>query len=211
MAPVPQQAPGTRDALLEAALRAFTERGYGSTTMSEVRRAAGASTGSLYHHFPTREHLAAAVWLDALGRFQDGFAAAVRRARPSAAAASGDGAAGARSVGEAGVKAGVRFHARWCREHPDHARLLLGEQDPAVRAVAAEAHRTQNAAFFGAVRAWHAEQPDLRPLSFDLLSALWLGPSQELARHWLGGRAKPPSDATVRVLADAAWLALRRP
>lgn len=192
---MPAQAPGTREALLDAALRAFTERGYGSTTMTDVRRAAGASTGSLYHHFPTREHLAAAVWLDALGRFQDGFAAAVEDAR----------------TGEAGVKAGVRFHARWCREHPDHARLLLGDQDPAVRAAAADRLTAQNDAFFGRVLAWYGAQDDLRPLSLDLLNALWLGPSQELARHWLAAGARPPSDAKVRALADTAWGALRRP
>src|SRR5688500_16066252 len=185
---MPAQVPGTRDALLDAALAAFSERGYGSTTMTDVRRAAGASTGSLYHHFPTREHLAAAVWLDALGQFQDGFAKALRRARDA----------------EAGVRGGVRFHLRWVREHPDLARLLLGEQDPAVRQAAAAELAERNARFFRTVRDWHAgyvEQGALRDRPFDLIYALWLGPAQELARLWLAGATSRPPDRAAKHLA----------
>ena len=195
---MPAQAPGTREALLDAALAAFSERGYGSTTMTDVRRAAGASTGSLYHHFPTREHLAAAVWLDALGQFQDGFAKALRRSRDA----------------EAGVRAGVRFHLRWVREHPDLARLLLSDQDPAVRRAAAAELEERNARFFAAVRDWHAghvEQGALRDLPFELIYALWLGPAQELARLWLAGATPRPPDRAAKHLADGAWAALTRP
>lgn len=192
---MPAQVQGTREALLDAALSAFTERGYGSTTMTDVRRAAGASTGSLYHHFPTREHLAAAVWLDALGRFQDGFADAIRRARTA----------------ESGVRGGVRFHVRWVVEHPDLARLLLSGQDPAVQQAAAAELAERNARFFGAVRDWHAAHVaagTLRELPFDLLYALWLGPAQELARLWLDGATRRPLDRSAKALADGAWAAL---
>ena len=194
-AAMPAPAPGTREALLGAALTAFTERGYGSTTMTDVRRAAGASTGSLYHHFPTREHLAAAVWLDGLGRFQDGFADAVRRSRSA----------------EGGVRAGVRFHVRWVGEHPDLARLLLSGQDPAVQEVAAGELAERNARFFSAVREWHAQHVaagELRDLPFDLLYALWLGPAQELARLWLAGATRRPLERSAKALADGAWAAL---
>ena len=196
--PMPAPTPGTREALLDAALAAFTERGYGSTTMTDVRRAAGASTGSLYHHFPTREHLAAALWLDALKRFQDGFAQTLRRSR----------------IAEAGIRGGVRFHAKWVREHPDLARLLLADQDPAVRQAAAAELEERNERFFGAVREWHAEHVEntiLRDLPFDLIYALWLGPSQELARLWLAGATRRSPDRAAKELADGAWAALTLP
>ena len=195
---MPAQAPGTREALLDAALAAFAQRGYGSTTMTDVRRAAGASTGSLYHHFPTREHLAAAVWLDGLARFQDGFAAVVSRSRTASA----------------GVRAGVRFHVRWVAEHPDLARLLLSDQDPAVRRVAAAELERRNAEFFATVREWHARHVAsgaLRDLPFDLLYALWLGPAQELARLWLAGATHRPLERYAKALADGAWAALSAP
>jgi AcrR family transcriptional regulator len=195
---MPAQAPGTREALLDAALQAFSERGYGSTTMTDVRRAAGASTGSLYHHFPTREHLAAAVWLDGLARFQDGFAAALARSHSA----------------EQGVRDGVRFHVRWVREHPELARVLLADQDPAVRRAAAPRLDERNAAFFGTVRAWHAAHVaagTLRDLPFELIYALWLGPAQELARLWLAGATRRSLDRYAKDLADGAWAALSRP
>ena len=55
-----------RTDILDAALEAFTVHGYSATSMSDLRRTTGASTGSLYHHFPSKEHLAAALYLEAL-------------------------------------------------------------------------------------------------------------------------------------------------
>jgi AcrR family transcriptional regulator len=193
---MPAQVPGTREAILAAAARAFAEKGYGSTTMTDVRRAAGASTGSLYHHFPSREHLAATVWLDGLAGFQRGFLRTLERAKDA----------------EGGIKGGVRFHIRWVRENPDVARLLLADQDPAVRRVAAERLQARNAEFFGAVRGWldrHVEAGTVRPLPFDLLHTLWLGPAQELARLWLAGTLRTGADRAARELGESAWLALR--
>jgi len=48
-------------ALLRAAAAVFAERGYDAATMTEVAARAGASIGSLYQFFPTKELLAAAV------------------------------------------------------------------------------------------------------------------------------------------------------
>jgi AcrR family transcriptional regulator len=48
-------------ALLAAAGGAFAERGYDATTMTEIAARAGASIGSLYQFFPTKELLAEAL------------------------------------------------------------------------------------------------------------------------------------------------------
>jgi AcrR family transcriptional regulator len=48
-------------ALLEAASGCFVEKGYEATTMTEVAARAGASIGSLYQYFPTKEALAQAL------------------------------------------------------------------------------------------------------------------------------------------------------
>jgi AcrR family transcriptional regulator len=48
-------------ALLEAATSCFVEKGYEATTMTEVAARAGASIGSLYQFFPTKEVLAQAL------------------------------------------------------------------------------------------------------------------------------------------------------
>ncbi|WP_199536149.1 TetR/AcrR family transcriptional regulator [Dyella solisilvae] len=51
-------------ALLAAASDCFVERGYDATTMTEVAARAGASIGSLYQFFPTKEALAEALMAD---------------------------------------------------------------------------------------------------------------------------------------------------
>ncbi len=51
----------TRDRLLDAALRLFHEKGYGSTSIADILQAAGANAGSLYHFFPTKQDLLLAV------------------------------------------------------------------------------------------------------------------------------------------------------
>lgn len=53
-------------ALLQAGAAVFAERGYDAATMTEVAARAGASIGSLYQFFPTKELLAAGVLQDYL-------------------------------------------------------------------------------------------------------------------------------------------------
>jgi len=57
----------TREAILAAAQGMMAEHGPAGLTVSDVARRAGVNRGTAYQHFPTREHLVAAV-LDRLGR-----------------------------------------------------------------------------------------------------------------------------------------------
>jgi AcrR family transcriptional regulator len=62
-AKAPRQSRGRKRvaALLDAGAQVFAEQGYDAATMTEVAQRAGASIGSLYQFFPTKEHLAAAL------------------------------------------------------------------------------------------------------------------------------------------------------
>ncbi len=51
----------TRDAIVDAALVAFADRGYAAASMDDVRLAAGVSKGGLYHHFASKSAVLAAV------------------------------------------------------------------------------------------------------------------------------------------------------
>ena len=53
--------PGTRDRLVFAALQLFAAKGYGSTSVADVRQAADVHSGSLYHFFPGKQDLLLAV------------------------------------------------------------------------------------------------------------------------------------------------------
>jgi AcrR family transcriptional regulator len=52
----------TRNAILQAAGRLFTERGFGATTIDDIAAAAGVAKGSVYHHFATKEAVFEAVF-----------------------------------------------------------------------------------------------------------------------------------------------------
>ena len=68
-----------RQAILDAALQAFTESGTTAATVDDVRRLSGASVGSIYHHFGDKEGLAAALYVEGLRSYQEGFLAVLER------------------------------------------------------------------------------------------------------------------------------------
>lgn len=101
------------DVLLDAAADILAEQGPAAVSMSAVARAAGAPSGSMYHRFPTRSALCAALWLRSHQRFQDGLLEAVS------------------SAGEPqeSCVAGARFTVRWCRDTPAQAQVMLAGAD----------------------------------------------------------------------------------
>ncbi|MFJ8310502.1 MULTISPECIES: ScbR family autoregulator-binding transcription factor [unclassified Streptomyces] len=58
-----QQERGTRSrqSILEAAARVFDERGYDAASTNDILALSGLTRGALYHHFPSKEAIAAAL------------------------------------------------------------------------------------------------------------------------------------------------------
>src|SRR5271154_6508907 len=111
---------GARERLLRAALQRFEEDGALAATLEDIRREAGVSVGALYHHFPDKAGLAAALYGELARGFQEGFVAELR----------------AHAGAEDGAKAGVRFYRRWVSTNRIAAAFLLGERpadDAALR------------------------------------------------------------------------------
>ncbi|PDP86750.1 TetR family transcriptional regulator [Glycomyces fuscus] len=96
------------EALIATATALAAEGGPAAVTMAAVARGAGAPSGSLYHRFPGRPALLAAVWLHALEDFQAGCRRALAAAPPLEAA-----------VGTA------RHVVAWSRARPQSAQVLL--------------------------------------------------------------------------------------
>jgi AcrR family transcriptional regulator len=183
-------------AILEAALAVFLASGIDAASIDEVRRSSGASVGSLYHRFGSKEGIAAAVYLDALADYQREFVATLDRAHDAAG----------------GVRSAVRTHMRWVRQNPDRAQFLFAVAGADVRRAARVELRELNDRFFDYVEAWlrrHVDAGELRSATTDVFYALWLGPSQELARIWLARGRKGMLRNETAVLADAAWRSLR--
>lgn len=60
---------GTRDRLVEIAMKLFLEKGYGATSIQDILREADVHAGSLYHFFPTKQDLL----VTALERYREGI------------------------------------------------------------------------------------------------------------------------------------------
>lgn len=78
---VPERAAATRAALLGAAREVFATSGFADASIAEVVAQAGASVGSLYHHFGGKADLYLALFEDFQTRQEERAASAVRRAR----------------------------------------------------------------------------------------------------------------------------------
>jgi AcrR family transcriptional regulator len=183
-----------REAILDAALKVFTEEGVAAASIERIRELSGASTGSIYHHFGSKEGIAGALYVACLADYQREFLRAVEskdRARDF-------------------IEAGVRQHLAWVAANRERAILLTTARETLTLAGLAEL-RELNGRFFGRLtqlfEPW-TEAGRLRKLPLNLLEAIWIGPSQELTRHWLAGRAQTLEDA-ADTLATAAWNALK--
>jgi AcrR family transcriptional regulator len=179
-----------RGRLMRTARRRFAVDGAIAATLEEIRRDAEVSVGALYHHFPDKPALAAAVYAQVMSEYQSGFVAMLRE----------------HANAESGIRGGVAHHLRWVAANRGEAVLLLGD-----RLDSAEL-RDANREFFAAVRDWwrpHHSYGVLRPVQAGITAALWFGPAQEFSRYWIAGDEPRMPRGVVKTFADAAWMALR--
>jgi AcrR family transcriptional regulator len=73
-----------RERLLEAAVRAFTDRGL-DATLDAIAKDAGVGIGTLYRHFPTRDTLIEAAYRNELTRLCDAVPELLSAERPEVA------------------------------------------------------------------------------------------------------------------------------
>ena len=57
-----------KTALLQAALKLFTERGFHGTSTAQISKKAGVATGTLFNYFSTKEDLINALYFDVKGK-----------------------------------------------------------------------------------------------------------------------------------------------
>ena len=186
----------TRTAILDAALACFVESGYEQTTIAVIRQRSGVSNGALFHHFPTKEAIADALYVDAMASFQEGlWELLLRRPRTLRAA----------------VRGTIAHQLRWIEEHEDRARFLYtrGHLDWDSPAGAELVELNRNLA--GAYKDWMAplvEAGEIRQMSMLMVTAVVNGPAHAIARRWLAGHLSAPLHSYLDDLADAACAAL---
>lgn len=185
-----------RRGILNAALQCFSLRGYDATTMAEICKRAGVSTGSMYHHFDSKERLAAELYLEGVrGTQEHGLRALLAHRRT-----------------EDGIRALVRAYLDWVQAQPELARFLFSMRHAKfMESAEAELERMQTEAVETA-SAWlraRMECGELPVLEPAVLRAILYGPAAHFARRLLNGDADADPELAKEQLATAAYAGLR--
>jgi AcrR family transcriptional regulator len=189
-------ATSVRTRILDAALQCFTEVGYEQTTIARIRQRSDVTNGALFHHFPNKEAIADALYVEAIGSFQEGLWELLRR-RP-------------RSV-RAAVRDTLSHQLRWIAANQDRARFLYARGHVDWDSPSAAELAALNRQLADAYREWMAplvENGQLRPMSIVMLGAIVGGPAHAIARRWLLGQLRGELLDYLDELVDAATAAM---
>src|SRR5262245_16630751 len=97
-----------RQAILDAALACFASKGFTETTMEDIRKLSGASTGSIYYHFENKELLARALYMEGRNSLQTALSAPLT----------------GKSLRE-GIEALIYAYLDWFEQHADLGQYML--------------------------------------------------------------------------------------
>ena len=184
-----------RQEILRAALRCFAELSYERATIADIRRSSGASTGSLYHLFRSKEEIGSALYLEGIRAYQNGLLAELERHRTA----------------RGGLRAMVGHHLRWVSSHRDWARYILYTRRAELLTETRADLRELNRTFNDRMQRWfepHLARGTLRRLPPEVMTALIIGPCQELSRRIVAGRLRTGVTEASRHIGQALWRAL---
>ncbi|NLA42099.1 MAG: TetR/AcrR family transcriptional regulator [Smithella sp.] len=186
---------GKKREIIQAALKCFSEKGYTETSMLDICSRAKASTGSVYHHYKSKEQLAAAVYLEGIKEYQTGLIKNLEKQK--------DGFRGISSI--------IRYHLNWIVKNPEWSSFLFQKRHYTFLNGANDQLNVLNINFSKKVIGWfvkHIEKGTFRPLPWEIIIAMVFGPCQEYARLYYSGKANLKIEQAVRNLSDVVWRAL---
>jgi len=197
MTAVTDDRPSRRQAILDAALECFLANTVSATTIDAIRDRSGASIGSIYHFFGSKDGLATQLYVELLADHHANYLDALRANRSA----------------KAGITGAVHAHLRWVAANRDRARYVfiwrelevVDRREPAISALNEELYRVASQWLAG-----HVAAGRIRALSPRMFQALWMGATLEYARLWM---SHPTTAADLvgagDALANAAWEAVR--
>ncbi len=181
--------------IIQAALRCFTEFGFNDTTMADICVNARASTGSVYHYFKSKEQLAAAVYLEGIGKYQTGMLQALEK----------------EDEARKGVTAVVEYHLKWVSKNPEWASFLFNKKNLSFVSGTEGELFEMNKKFITGFSQWFKQQMDagkIRRVPWDILVSILLGPCQEYTKLYLSKKTITKINEAINDLSIAAWNSL---
>lgn len=189
--------PDRRAAVLAAALACFNERGVEGTGIGDICTRAGASVGSVYHHFGSKEGIAVALLAGGLGDHTAHLEQNLATARTAKQA----------------VQALVQTLLQWVAANPEWARYIYNVRHGSLGQAAGEELRAVNARYAAVMDQCfgpHFKDGAFRRLPKQTLPSLVIGPAHDYARRWLNGQVKGKLTEHADIFAETAWEAVRK-
>ena len=195
MSPQRKRTSKRRRDILDASLRCFMRHGIEAATIEQIREASGASSGSIYHHFGSKQAIAVALYLDGMDELSHVLRGAMQE--------QNDLRQGIRDV--------IAAYLHWVSANRDWALYLLRVATADLTKEDAGAIDEINRRSREDLAHWlrpFVERGEIESLPDELCASLIYGAATHFARHWLVGRLKLRVDDVVERLAAAAWASL---
>ncbi|NUO50506.1 MAG: TetR/AcrR family transcriptional regulator, partial [Polyangiaceae bacterium] len=180
-----------RTLVIEAAERAFAEKGYDGTRMQDIANEAGLALATVYTTVPSKEDIFAAIH-ELRGRALLAHAA--------------EAASSSRSAMEA-ILAGVESYVTFLAEHPSYLRIHLLESQPWAldpKFTCAEQRKQWREGLELSVMVFREgiRQGSVRPGDPELYARLMIAGHQVFLAHWVEGGMKAPRADLIREMKD---------
>ncbi|HWC91366.1 MAG TPA: TetR/AcrR family transcriptional regulator [Pirellulales bacterium] len=185
-----------RRQILNAALNCFLKQGVEATTIEQIRKASGASHGSIYHHFGSKEAIALAVYAETI---HDYHAHVLEKLRQQ-------------STAEAGIRAVVAAHLGWVAANADRSLYLTRAEISDASGTTAGGIAEILQTFYRMIYEWlqpFIQRGEIVRVPPALYGSLIFGPAAHFARHWLAHRVPLDMAEVADVLAAATWKSLK--
>jgi AcrR family transcriptional regulator len=185
-----------RSTIIQAALACFSKIGFSETSMADIRKHSKASTGSIYHHFKSKEQLASRVYLEGIRDYQACLLAALK----------------AKQGAKEGICNLIEHHLKWVMDNVEWAQYLFQKRHFAFMSDTEEEITSLNRELMRHAAQWfsgHIKTGTLRDMPSDINISIILGPCMEFTRQYLSGHTRTTMNQAVDHLGEAAWQSLK--
>jgi len=182
--------------IIEGALSCFNEFGVTETGMSDICTRSKTSIGRIYHHFKSKEQLAASVFLEGIKKDQHRVLDVHEK----------------QETAKKGITKVGSYHLNWGVEHPEWSRYLFRESHAKFLGETKETFKQLNDEFFtrgGSCFKQHMQSGVLKKLPPDIFISILMGSCQTFSRQYLFHQTCSDVEVAAKEIAQAVWQALK--
>ena len=182
--------------IIQAALSCFDEYGFNETTIEDIRKRSNASSGSIYHHFKSKDQLGAAVYLEGIKHYQQGVLEHMEK----------------NNTPKGLIESMVGFYFQWMKDNTAWARYLMQMRQEAFMELSANSIVFENKQYIERLAALFTPKikaGKLRKLPLEIYISLILGPCECYGRFWLDKVTDADIRLATREIIESAWNSLK--